>query len=452
MQPFVSSASRWCRSICFKCLFGFALFLSVQLKPCFAADLLDIYQAALNNDTLYRSALSTRLSTRETLPHSVAALLPSINGQANLASNYQNITPISASDTLGMNQFPSHSYSLTIKQPLLNLGDWLAVKQANNTSKQADALFSAAAQSLIYRVADAYFQVLLAQDELQLAQKEKASNAQQLNQVQKRVRVGLDVINTVYDAQAAYDKSLAVEITAQNMLRNNEENLRQLTGQPYTDLNGFKHSVPLLLPQPARIQQWIITAITYNPDLQASRHALEAAYDNIKIKASGHVPTLSLVGSYGRDNGMNNGTSNRNNAVIGLQLDVPLFSGGAVSSDTRKAEYDYQTTRANFDTVYRQVIITTHQKYNDVLADISKIKAERQAVKSAQIALISTEENFKAGTRTIVDIVLAQENLYDAKRNVANDHYNYLLDSLSLKQEAGILTADDLKLINGYLH
>ncbi len=434
----------------FKPLFALTLFLGV-LKPCFAEDLLDIYQAALKNDTVYQAAISTRLSTREALPQSVAALFPSIYGQANLSSNYQNITQAPPENPLGVSNFPSRGYSISIKQPLLDIGDWIAVKQATNSSKQADARLGAAAQSLIYRVANAYFAVLLAQDNLRLAQSEKVANAKQLDQAQKRVQVGLDTITTLYEAKAAYDKSLAAEITAENTLRNSEEAIRQLTGQTYSDLSRFKKKLPLLAPQPANIEQWITTATTYNLDLMASRYGMQAARDNIKVKASDHLPTVSLVGSYGRDDGLNLGTTNRNSAAVGLQLNVPIFSGGAISSNTRKAEYDFQTASADLDNTYRQVIVATRQKYNDVLADISKIKAERQAIKSAQLSLDSTQESFKAGTRTIVDVLLAQQNLYDAKRNAANDQITYLLDSLSLKQEAGTLKPDDLRQINQWL-
>jgi outer membrane protein len=445
----ILQASLYKQTLTFKLLLGLTLFFSL-LKPCSATDLVDIYQAALKNDTVYQAAVSTRLSTREAIPQSVAALLPSINGQANLTSNYQNITQAASENQLGVSQFPARGYNISLSQPLLNVGDWLTVKQAGNTGKQADATLGAAAQSLIYRVANAYFQVLLAQDNLHLAQAEKAANAKQLEQAQERVRVGLDAITTVYEAKAAYDKSIAAEITAQNALRNSQENIRQITGQTYATLNPFKQVLPLLSPQPANVEQWITTATTYNLNLMASRYAMEAARDNIKVKASGHLPTLNLVGSYGRDDNLN-GTTNQSNAVIGLQLNVPLFSGGAVSSHTRQAEYDFQTASANLDNLYRQVMVTTRQKYNDVLADISKIKAERQAIKSAQLSLNSTQESFSAGTRTIVDVLIAQQNLYDAKRNAASDQYTYLLDSLLLKQEAGTLKPEDLQQINQWL-
>ncbi|MDQ8039044.1 MAG: TolC family outer membrane protein [Rickettsiella sp.] len=432
-------------------MFGILLFLGI-LKPCFAADLLDIYQAAINNDPVYQAAVSTRLSTREALPQSVAALLPSITGQATVTSNYQKITQTPPPNLLGVSTYPAQGYSISISQPILNIGNWIAVKQASSTSKQADATLGAAAQSLIYRVANAYFQVLLAQDNLRLVEAQKIANTKQLDKAQKRVHVGLDAITTVYAAKAAYDKSLADEITAQNDLRNKQEAIRQLTGQTYANLSGFKKILPLLSPQPNNIQQWVTTATTYNLNLMASRYGVEASRENIKIKASGHLPTLNLVGSYGRDEGLNTGTTDRNSAAVGLQLSVPLFSGGAVLSNTRKAEYDYQTASANLDNTYRQVMVTTRQKYNDVLADISKIKAERQAIKSAQLSLDSTQESYTAGTRTIVDVLLAQQNLYTAKLNAARDQYSYLLDSLLLKQEAGILKTEDLIQINNWLN
>jgi outer membrane protein len=437
-------------------LFGIYLFFA-PLTPAFAANLLDIYQDALANDTIYQAAISTRLSKREAIPQSVAALLPNISAQANLSSNYQNISssfPPPATRPPGMSNFQSQGYTISIKQPLINLNDWLALKQANNTGRQADASLAAAAQDLIFRVANAYFKVLSAQDNLELARAEKAANSKQLNQAQQRVQVGLDALTTVYEAKAAYDKSLATDISAENTLRNNQEALRQLTGQTYSNLARFKTNIPLQSPQPNNIERWVDTATTYNLNLMAARYGVEIARENIKMQASGHVPSLSLVGNYGKNNAANNNfiNPNKNGGTLSLELDVPLFSGGAVLSKTRQAGYDFQTASANLDNDYRALIVNTRQKYNDVLADISKIKAERQAIQSAQLSLDSSQASYKAGTRTIVDVLLAQENLYDAKRNAAADQYNYILDSLLLKQAAGTLKPDDLVQINQWLN
>ncbi len=435
-------------------LLGIYLFFT-PLTPAFAANLLDIYKDALTSDTIYRAAISTRLSKREAIPQRVAALLPNISAQASLSSNYQNITSSSAlyEQSNGVSNFQSQGYNISLKQPLINLNDWLAVKQADNTGRQADVLLAAAAQDLIFRVANAYFKILSAQDSLEFARAEKAANNKQLNQAQQRVQVGLDALTTVYEAKAAYDKSLATEISAENSLRNNQEALRQLTGKTYSNLARFKTSIPLQSPRPGNIERWIDSATGYNLNLMAARYGVEVARENIKMQASGHLPSISLVGSYGKNNVFNTNSinPNKNTAILGLELDVPIFSGGSVLSKTRQAEYDFQTASANLDNSYRALIVSTRQKYNDVLADISKLKAERQAIKSAQLSLDSSQASYEAGTRTIVDVLLAQENLYDAKRNAASDQYNYLLDSLLLKQAAGTLKPDDLVQINRWL-
>lgn len=428
--------------------------LFAMITPTFAADLIDIYKAALNSDPIYQAAVSTRLSQREAIPQSVAVLLPNISAQANVSNNYQNISQLpSSGQPNGLSNFQSQGYNISFRQPLININDWLAVKQANNTGKQADLTLAAAAQDLIIRVATAYFNVLSAQDTLRFAKAEKNADRKQLNQAQKRVQVGLDALTSVYEAKAAYDKSLATEISAENTLRNNQEALRQLTGQTYSSIKAFTKNIALQSPQPNNIEQWIDAATQNNLKLMAARYGVEVARQKIKMQASGHFPSLSFIGNYGKTDTFNNvpNSLNNNGGTLGLELDVPLFAGGAVSSKTRQAQYDFQTVSANLDNTYRLLIVNTRQKYNDVLADISKIKAEQQAIQSAQLSLDSTEESYKAGTRTVVDILIAQQNLYDAKRTAVSEQYNYLLDTLLLKQAAGSLKPDDLVQINKFL-
>lgn len=453
LLDFFSHKSTQQLNIYTKLILGIYLFV-IPYTSTFAADLIDIYKAALISDPTYQAAVSTRLSQREAIPQSVAALLPNISAQANVSNNYQNITqPPAPGQPNGISNFQSQGYNISIRQPLININAWLGVKQANNTGKQADLTLAAAAQDLIFRVATAYFNVLSAQDTLRLTQAEKAADSKQLNQAQKRVQVGLDALTSVYEAKAAYDKSVATEISAENTLRNNQEALRQLTGQTYSSIKTFKKNMPLQNPQPDNIERWINAATQNNLKLMAARYGVEVSREKIKMQASGHLPSLSLMGNYGKTATFNNVPSslNKNGGTVGLELDVPLFAGGAVSSKTRQAQYDFQTASANLDNTYRLLIINTRQKYNDVLADISKIKAEQQAIKSAQLSLDSTEESYKAGTRTVVDVLIAQQNLYDAKRTTASDQYNYLLDTLLLKQAAGSLKPADLVQINQWL-
>lgn len=434
-------------------LLGISLIFA-PFVPAYATDLIDIYKAALSSDPIYQAAVSTRLSQRESIPQSVAVLLPNISAQATISNNYQNTTPFSTSGQLnGISNFQSKGYNISIRQPLININDWLAVKQANNTGRQADLTLAAAAQDLIFRVATAYFNVLSAQDTLRFAHAEKIANSKQLNQAQKRVQVGLDALTSVYEAKAAYDKSLATEISAENNLRNNQEALRQLTGQTYSSISKLTKKIPLQTPDPENIEAWVNAATQHNFKLMAARYGVAVAREKIKIQASGHLPSLNLIGNYGKTDTFNYvPNQNENGGTLGLELDIPLFAGGAVSSKTCQARYDFQTASSNLDNTYRILIINTRQKYNDVLADISKIKAEQQAIQSAQLSLNSTEESYKAGTRTIVDILIAQQNLYDAKRTAASDQYNYLLDTLLLKQAAGSLKPEDLVQINKLLN
>lgn len=450
---FFTHRSTWQLGNFSKLIFSFFLFFT-PFTAVLAADLIDIYKAALNSDPIYQAAVSTRLAQREAIPQSVAALLPNISAQANISNNYQNITqPPTAGQPNGLSNYQSQGYNISFRQPLIKVNDWLAVKQAKNTGKQADLTLAAAAQDLIFRVATAYFNVLSAQDTLRLIRSEKAADSKQLNQAQKRVQVGLDALTGVYEAKAAYDKSLAKEISAENTLRNYQEALRQLTGQNYSSLKSFKKNIPLQTPQPNNIESWINVATQNNLKLMAARYGVEVSREKIKLQASEHLPSLSLIGNYGKTDTFNNAPStlNKNGGTLGLELDVPIFAGGAVSSKTRQAQYNFQTAAANLDNTYRLLIINTRQKYNDILADISKIKAEQQAIRSAQLSLDSTEESYKAGIRTTVDILIAEQNLYDAKRTAASDQYNYLLDTLLLKQAAGSLKPDDLVKINHWL-
>jgi outer membrane protein len=422
-----------------------------------AADLIDIYNQALQSDPTYQAATSTRLSQRETLPQNVANLLPNLSATANTTLNIINTSATSGSSTApptpaGTQKYNSNGYLVTLTQPLLNFTSWMQVSQANATAKQADATFYAAGQQLIIDVAQAYFDVLQAQDTLRVTEAQKAAHARQLDQVQQRFKVGLDAVTSVYNAQAAYDSDIAQEIADQNALRNKQEALRVLTGQYYSSIEGLKIELPLVSPQPSAIDQWVATAEKQNFTYLAQRFATQAAREFIKVRFGGHLPSLNAVGTYQRTNSNSSGTASETAKAASLQLNVPIYSGGLVASQVRQAQDDYATQSANMEKTYRQTITNTRQFYNDVLAGISKIKADRQAIVSAQSSLDSTEESFKVGTRTIVDVLLAQQKLYEQKRIYAKDEYTYLLSTLQLKQAAGSLSALDLQAINAWLH
>ena len=420
-----------------------------SVLPCSAANLLEVYQAALTNDAVYQAALATRLAQREALPQSMAALFPAISAQANVAENYRDGTPTGGLMSPAQRSL-TRGYRISIDQPLFAIDKWIEVKQAKNRVAQADLALMQAKQALILRVVKSYVAVLLANDTLRLTQAEKTAYATQLEQVQKRFQVGDAQLTMVYTAKAAYDQSLAASITAQNALRNSQESLRQLTTKTYSKLAPFKHEIPWVIPQPASMAVWVTRATQHNLSLALSRYQRQLAEQAIKLKAAGHLPTLSLVGSYGRDTSQI-ASADQNHSTIGLQLAVPIFAGGSTVSATRQAQYEFQKANANFDDQYRQVIVETRQTYNNILADISKLQAEQQAIQSARLSLSSTEASFKAGTQTIVEVLLAEQAFYQAQRNAAQDQYQYVLDTLILKQKAGSLQVADIQQLNQWL-
>lgn len=437
------------------------LSLTGLATPALATDLLDVYKQALQSDPTYLAAASTRLATREAVPQSEASLLPNLSASANTTGNYTN-TLSSPSPTfampgmlnpmLGVSRYNARGYNVTLNQYILNFGSWLQVREASATAKEADATFAGATQSLIISVAQTYFNVLLAQDDLRFSQAEKAAHAHQLDEVTQRFKVGLGTITTVDNAQAAYDNSVAQTIGDENALQNSLEALRQITGEYYPSVENFKISLPLLSPQPADVQQWVNAAQKNNLSFLATKYATLAARENIKVNFAGHFPTLSAVASYGRLNGQDLGHLNSNTGAVGLQLNVPIYQGGLVNSQTRQAEDNYATASANMENAYRAAEVTTREQFNNTLSGISKIEADREEMLSAQRSLDSTEESFKIGTRTIIDVLISQQNFYQAARNQAQDEYTYLLATLMLKQAAGSLNAGDLAKINTWLH
>lgn len=430
--------------------------------PAFATDLMEIYQEATQYDQVFQAAKATRLSVGETLPQNIAPLLPQLSAIANTTGNYYNALvapktpPILAgdipTDNTGIKKYNSNGYTVTLTQPLINFNQWMLVSKAKATVNQANATFGAAAQALIIRVAQAYFNVLLAQDNLEFAQAQTKANAEKLKLAQQRYAVGMDAIASVNDAQAGYDRTYAQQIAAENNLRNANEALRQITGQTYSHLESFKTAIPLLTPRPYNVEDWVNAGAKQNLTLLAQRFATEAARENIKANFGNHLPTVSAVGTYGPNYGQQLGTVNAVQASAAIQVNVPLYQGGLVNSQVRQAEDDYATAAANRENAYRTVVVGVRQNYNNVMAGISKIKADQQAIVSAQSSLDSNTEQYKVGTSTMIDVLIALQNVYNAKQNYASDQYNYLLSTLQLKQAAGTLGPNDLAEINLWLH
>lgn len=439
-----------------------AIFLSFPLfwfccweSAAATTNLLQVYEQAVYNDSLMQEVVAKYRSTIETIPQARSSLLPSLVGKGGVSRAKMRLEDNNEPPFFTAGNFYDTTtlYTLELRQPIFNYAGWSQLKYAQSGVKQSEALYYAAVQDLIIRVANAYFAVLFAKDTLTFTQAELRANKHHRDEAQHRFDVGLVAISDVYEAKAAYDGSVAQEIAAKNELMNKEEALRQLTGEVYTDLAPFKGGVPLVKPVPHQVTDWVNVSIRQNFALLAADYEVAAAKQNITVQGAAHLPRLDAVGSYQdqRNNSFAFGPNRAATAMAGVELNFPLVQGGLVLSKTRQAHYDHQAALARHKTVYRQTIINTRQAYNNVISGISKITADRQAVMSAQKTLESMQAQYTVGTRTLVDVLDVQRDYFLRQKNLAADQYNYLNATLLLKQSAGILSVSDLVRINNWL-
>jgi outer membrane protein len=348
----------------------------------------------------------------------------------------------------GQSSFDTHNYAIGLTQPLYNRRNQVQQRLAEATVNQADVDFLNAQNDLILRVAQAYFSVLAALDNLTFATAEKNAFARQLEQANRRFEVGLATITDVFDAQARFDGAVSAEISAANTLADTREQLRQLTGEDYAQLNILGKQMPLTLPEPSDPEVWVRRALENNLSLQSAGFSVDQARENIKLQKAGHYPTLDLsVSRADVDNGFNSTISSQAN----LQLTIPIYSGGAVSSRSRQAAYNYEASRQSLEDLQRNTITTVRNAYRGQETAISQIKALDQTRISTRSALEATQAGYEVGTRTIVDVLNAERDVFRAERDYAASRYSYVFNVLALRQAAGRLTEEDMIEINSWL-
>ncbi len=429
------------------------LLFSSQL---FAANLMQVFNQALNSDPSYKQAEATWMAARQNVPISESQLLPLLDLNSGIhRQRTRNTTELTAGGELNGTFYNTlRTYTININQPIFNLSDWIAVSDAKAQVKAAEAQYATAYQDLVLRVAQAYFNALEARDVLRWTEAEKRAIGRQLEQTRERYKVGLIAITDVYEARASYDTTVAQVIAAKNVLANSLEDLRAITGKFYPKLAGLKTKMPLVLPQPANIERWVMIAERQNYALEAAHYTAIAGQHNIGVQSAERLPTVEANGGYAiTDNSDRGGTgvSRQKTAAIGLQFDFPVYQGGLVTARTRQAAYEYAEDTAAYEKAYRDAINQTRQSYNSVVSGISQIKADRQTIISNQSALEATEAAYRVGTRTIVDVLDAQSDLYNSQKELAEDQYAYIINTLNLKFAAGTLSENDLSIINSWL-
>jgi outer membrane protein len=433
-----------------KITFFIAAVLSCASVPAFADDLLSVYRAAIQNDPQFRAAHASYRAQLETKTQSIALLLPTLSASAHY-TEHDNET-IKSGSTLY--KYNTNGYNLTLTQPLYRHENFVGLNQANAQVAQAEATFENAKQDLIIRVVTRYFAVLAAEDNLEFALAERKSIGEQLVQTEQRFNVGLIAITDVHEAKARYDQTVARAIVAENTLAISHETLREITAQDHTSLAFLSIKHPLVEPEPSDIKQWVKTADAQNALLIASRKTVDVARAEVSRQSAGHYPTLDLTAShtytdYGE--GISGGQYEQNNNSVSLQLTIPLYQGGLVNSRTRAAAHRLTQARENLEQQKRATERQTRNAYLSVIANISQVKALKQALASSLIALEATQAGFEVGTRTAVDVLNSQRELYRSRRNYAQARYNYVLETLRLKLAAGTLSAVDIEQLNPWL-
>jgi len=457
------------------------LCVAAVVAPGFSAQadsLMEIYQRAVINDPAIREAEANMYATMETRPQARADLLPQLDFNSNwnkTKSDGSRVTfvlgqPFSQpfeSDTDSLN------WSFDLNQTLFRWDQFQRMGKAGQEVSQAQLDYGAAGQDLMIRVAEAYFDVLAAQDTLESNTAAKEAIERQLEQANRRFEVGLIAITDVQESQAGFDDAVATEIVSKRELANAREALREITGEYPELLAEPADEFPLIMPEPAVQDQWVDTAIAQNLEVLSAKIGTELTRYDVKIARNGHLPTLDLSASYGNRKLEGNSTQNvvdfpitdpptfspnsitldtdQTDKSIGLQLKFPIFAGMGVSSEVKEAVYRHRASKENFEKVIRQTQRETRDAYYGVESEISRVKALRQARKSNQVALEATEAGYEVGTRTTVDVLDARRNLFLAETNYARSRYDYIVNVLKLKRAAGTLSPDDLQAVDNYL-
>lgn len=421
------------------------------VSPLQAQNLLEIYELALQNDPSIKQAQSNQLAIGESKSQSIARLLPNISATG-LSSRDWLHNKKAGTDFRGPDQeYWSNSLNLKLSQPLFHWDYWIQLSQSENQIAQAEAEYQAALQELMVKTTEAYFNVLYAQDMLNLTLTEKQAIARQLEQAKQRYEVGLKTITDVYEAQAGFDEVIANEIDADHHLENKKEALKEIIGENQVQLNSLSATLPLLKPEPANIGDWSYSAETNNFSVISALNKAEFSRKSIAVQRAGHLPQLDMVASY-MTSDVNSVSGFRGDTQsVGVQLNVPIFEGGAVNSRTRQASYEYEASKENLIAIKRSVKRQVKDAYNGVVSSISRVEALKTAVKSAESALEASEAGFEIGNRTMVEVLAQQKNLYRSKRDLYRSRYDYLTSSIKLKQASSNLSQNDLEKMNGLL-
>ncbi len=424
-----------------------------------AVDLIGVLDMAIKNDPSIKAQAWRRDATGENRKQALASLLPTISGSASMSrgNSTVDIDGVQVSD----NDVDSENYGVSLRQSVF---DWSRYKQygiAVDQMSQAEATYEAVYQAFLLDVANRYFALLNARDGVKFSKAQEKALNRQLEQAQQRFEVGLTPVTDVHNAQASYDQARATVIRAVNALQDAEEALRERAGVMFEEYNVLTEELPLERPQPDNSEDWVDTSLQYNPNVKARQFTTEITDATISSQRAGHYPTVDLTAGYNMNVNNNFQVFNPGGVVLvplestgisyGLQLSVPIFSGGRTLSLTRQARYNHNAAMDDLEAEQRAAVRQTKNAYNAIAAGIEEVQALKQAQISANSSLEATQAGFEVGTRTIVDVLIAEQTYWRSAQNYSTARHSYILAHLALRQAAGILTREDLETVNQLL-
>ena len=437
-----------------------------------AESLSDIYELALENDAQLKAEQAQYLARTETEYLARSALLPQVSTSYSYTDSDTDRTAQSRDfnqpglpivNTKSNTDIDTDGYTVSLSQALFDLPAWFSFQSGKEIGKEAAATFAGNQQNLIVRTVEAYLQVLRAQDNLSASKAQERAFERQLEQSQQRFEVGLIAITDVYEAQAAFDLSRVNRIVDENNVSVALERLSVLTGRYPGTLNVLKEDMELKLPEPIDRAAWVDFALESNFALEAARHQEEAARQTAKANKLEHAPTVT--GGYEYSDFSTNGDfrinpetgfetppdNNQDQSVWTLRVDLPLYSGGAISAKRRQTAQEYNASRENLINLTRNTVTSTRSLHMTVISDVSRVQARKQSIVSSQSALDATQAGYEVGTRNVVDVLNAQNTLFIAQRDYSNSRYDYIVNMLRLKEQAGLLSPEDVYRLNSYL-
>ncbi len=438
-------------------IFSLSMLAIGQVQAEETQNLQQVYQQALTQDPVLASAKSGNRAMQEKLVQGNALYLPTINFNAGATASQTDIKYIGSSSVFrngGRETFEGYSYGVNLNQPIYRKQIQAQLAQAKSQVEQSDKQLLLAQQNLILRSSKAYFDVLLAQDKIELIQAQKNAISKQLEQAKANFDVGTATITDFNEAQARFDLVQAQEIAATSDLEVKKRAIQSIIGQMPLKLNAVRADLQPQMPEPVAMDKWVEMSSQTNLMIAIQQQALEIATQEVERQNAGHLPTLDAIASYTDRyaNGSANGFgSDLQDATIGLQLQIPLYQGGAIASRVREAVANKQKAMDDLVAARRQAELDTRQGFLDLVSVVSQIKAYEQALSSSQSQLDSTMLGYEVCVRTSVDVLNAQQQFFTAKRDLLQSRYTYLMNILSLKSAVGLLNDADLDAVNQQL-